>query len=92
MLFRSKEVFDNISVCMFLIDVTSDFRFKFVGFNPAEEKAVGLTSAQVSGKFVEEVFAEELAKKLTANYRRCLEAGTPPIVASCRHLSGATKT
>jgi two-component system cell cycle sensor histidine kinase/response regulator CckA len=74
---RYKEVFDNISICMFLVDVTSDDRFKFAGFNPAEEKAVGLTSAEVSGKFVEEVFAEELARKLTENYRRCLEAGRP---------------
>ena len=72
-----KEIFDNISVCMFLLDVTSDGRFKFAGFNPAEEKAVGLTSAEVSGKFVEEVFSGELAAKLTATYRRCLEAGGP---------------
>jgi two-component system cell cycle sensor histidine kinase/response regulator CckA len=72
-----KDIFDNISVCMFLIDVTSDGRFKYAGFNPAEELAVGLTSAEVSGKFVEEVFSEELAEKLTATYRRCLEAGTP---------------
>jgi len=72
-----KEIFDNISVCMFLLDVTSDGRFKFAGFNPAEETAVGLTSAEVSGKFVEEVFSGELAKKLTATYRRCLDAGAP---------------
>jgi two-component system, cell cycle sensor histidine kinase and response regulator CckA len=72
-----KEVFDNISVCMFLIDVTSDGRFKYAGFNAAEEKAIGLTSAEVSGKFVEEVFPEDLTRKLTANYRRCLEAGVP---------------
>jgi PAS domain-containing protein len=50
-----KDIFDNISICMFLVDVTSDGRFKFAGFNPAEEQAVGLTNAQVSGKFVEEV-------------------------------------
>jgi two-component system, cell cycle sensor histidine kinase and response regulator CckA len=72
-----KEVFDHISVCMFLIDVTSDGRFQYAGFNPAEEKALGLSTAEVSGKFVEEVFAEELARKLTGNYRRCMEAGTP---------------
>ena len=70
-----KEVFDNISACMFLIDVTSVGRFKYAGFNAAEEKAVGLTNAEVCGKFVEEVFPEDLAKKLNANYRRCLEAG-----------------
>ena len=72
-----KDIFDNISVCMFLVDVTSDGRFKFAGFNPAEEKAVGLSNAEVSGKFVEDVFSEDLSKKLTANYRRCLEAGAP---------------
>ncbi len=70
-----REVFDNISACLFLVDVTPDGRFKFVGFNPAEEAAVGLSTADVSGKFVEEVFSEELARKLTENYRRCLEAG-----------------
>jgi PAS domain S-box-containing protein len=72
-----KEVFDNVSICMFLIDVTLDGRFRFVGLNPAEEKAVGLTNAEVSGKFVEELFSEDLSKKLTANYRRCLEASAP---------------
>ncbi len=72
-----QQVFDNISTCMFLIDVTPDGRFKYAGFNSAEEKVVGLTSAEVSGRFVEEVFAAELAQKLTANYRRCLEAGLP---------------
>src|SRR6185369_12713732 len=45
-----REVFNNISVCMFLVDVTPGGRFKFMGFNPAEEKAVGLTSAEVSGR------------------------------------------
>jgi PAS domain S-box-containing protein len=72
-----KAVFDNISVCMFFIDVTSDGRFKFAGFNPAEEKAIGISSAEVSGKFVDEALPEELAKKVSVNYRRCLEEGKP---------------
>ena len=29
----------------------------------------------MSGKFVEDIFSEDLARKLTGNYRRCLEAG-----------------
>ena len=72
-----EEVFDNLSVCMFLLDVTAEGRFKLARFNPAEEKAIGLSNAEVSGKFIEEVFAEELARKVTANYRRCLEVGAP---------------
>ena len=59
-----KDIFDNISVCMFLVDVTSDSRFKFAEFNPAEEKAVGLSNAEVSGKFVEDVFPRIFLKSL----------------------------
>ena len=62
---------------MFFIDVTPDGRFRYAGFNPAEEEALGLSTEQVTGKFVEEVFAPDLAQKLTRNYRLCLEAGKP---------------
>lgn len=72
-----KEVFDHISVCMFLVDVTADGRFQYAGLNSAEEQAVGLSSADVVGKFVEEVFDEDLARKLVGNYRRCVSAGVP---------------
>ena len=72
-----KEIFDNISVCMFLLDVTPDGRFRIVSFNPAEQEAVGLTNAQVAGRFIDDVFPEDLATKVTANYRRCLAAGAP---------------
>jgi PAS domain S-box-containing protein len=75
--FQAREIFDHISVGMFLLDVTPDGRFRFAGLNPAEEKAVGISSAEVAGKFVEEVFAGDLAQKLIGNYRRCIEAGTP---------------
>ena len=72
-----KEVFDHLSVCMFFIDVTPDGRFRYAGFNPAEEAALGLSTEQVAGKFVEEVFEPDLARKLIRNYRLCLEAGKP---------------
>jgi PAS domain S-box-containing protein len=72
-----KEVFDHISVCMFLVDVMDDGRFRYVRFNSAEEKAVGLASANVAGRYVEEVFPEDLARKLNDNYRRCLKGGVP---------------
>jgi PAS domain S-box-containing protein len=70
-----KEVFDHLSVCMFFVDVTPEGRFRYVRFNPAEEAALGLTTEQVAGKFVEEVFAPDLTQKLVRNYRRCVEEG-----------------
>jgi two-component system, cell cycle sensor histidine kinase and response regulator CckA len=72
-----KEIFDNISVCMFLLDVTPEGRFRIVGFNPAEQEAVGLTNDEVAGRFIEEVFPADLAAKVTASYRRCLAANAP---------------
>jgi two-component system cell cycle sensor histidine kinase/response regulator CckA len=72
-----KQICDNIPECIFLLDVTSDGRFKFKALNPAEEKAVGLISSEVSGRFVEDVLSEEVSEKVTAHYRRCLEAGSP---------------
>jgi PAS domain S-box-containing protein len=73
---RYKEVFENTSECIFLIDVTADGRFKFVGFNPAEEKAVGFSSAEVSGRFIEEVVSEQVANDVIKHYRHCVELGT----------------
>ncbi|MBF0551964.1 MAG: PAS domain S-box protein, partial [Deltaproteobacteria bacterium] len=72
---RYKEVFDNTSNCLFLLDMTEDGRFKFAGFNPAAEKAMGIPNSEASGKFVEDVFSEELAEAVIADYRRCMEAG-----------------
>jgi two-component system cell cycle sensor histidine kinase/response regulator CckA len=72
---RYRDVFDNASECIFLLDVTEDGRFKFAGFNPAEEKAVGLSSTEAYGKFVEDVLPAEVANGVIVNYRRCLEAG-----------------
>jgi PAS domain S-box-containing protein len=78
-----KEIFDNISVCMFLLDVTPEGRFRIVGFNPAEQEAVGLTNDQVAGRFIEDVFCEDLAAKVTASYRRCLAANAPMRQVQC---------
>jgi len=73
---RYREVFEMTSNCVFLLDVTTDGRFKIAEFNPAEEKAVGLSNADVTGRFVEAVVPAEAAKGPLARYRQCLEAGT----------------
>jgi two-component system, cell cycle sensor histidine kinase and response regulator CckA len=72
----TRQVFENIPECIFVLDVTLDGRFKFVALNPAEERAVGLSLAEVAGKFIEDVLPEEVSKHVIANYRRCIEAGS----------------
>lgn len=71
--FLYREVLNNIPACLFALDVTSDGRFKFAWFNQAEEKAVGFLSAQVAGRFVEDVLSPELAAKVIQHYRCCAE-------------------
>ena len=73
---RYREVFNNTAEGIFLVDVTSDERFKFVEFNPVVESATGLANAHVSGRFVDEVLPEPRATAVIANYRRCVDAGT----------------
>jgi PAS domain S-box-containing protein len=74
---RYKEVFDRTSDCLFLVDVTADARFKITRCNPAAEGVVGLSNVEVYGKFVEDVFNEQAANHMIAQYRRCLEVGEP---------------
>ena len=71
------QIIDIIPDCIFVLDVTIDGRFKFVQLNPAEEKAVGLSSTKVAGKFIEDVLTEDVVRSVTLQYRRCLESGQP---------------
>jgi two-component system cell cycle sensor histidine kinase/response regulator CckA len=70
-----KEIFDNFSECVFVLDVTHDARFRIVWLNPAEEKSTGLCNAEVAGKFIDDVLPEDVAKRVISHYRRCLEVG-----------------
>ena len=72
----TRQVFENIPECIFVLDVTPEGRFKIAALNPAEERAVGLSIGQVSGKFIEDVFSEEVSQNVIAHYRHCLDAGT----------------
>jgi hypothetical protein len=60
-----------------MLDVTPDRRFKFAELNAADEKAVGLSTAEASGKFIEDVLPSDVAQNVIAHYRECLETGAP---------------
>jgi two-component system, cell cycle sensor histidine kinase and response regulator CckA len=75
--FHYKEVFDRISACLFVLEVTPDNRFRFLAFNRAEQEATGLSNEQIAGKFVEQIFPPDLAQQLVTSYRRPLATGEP---------------
>lgn len=72
---KYREVFDNINDCLFLLEVLPNARFKFVEFNPAAVRSVGLSNEFISGKFIEEVFPDDVAQILNSNYKKCLDSG-----------------
>lgn len=70
-----RSLHDNISDLIFILDVSSDNRFRFAGLNPAEEKVIGKKSAEVKGKYLEEIFPSEITKKISKNYIECCSRG-----------------
>lgn len=72
---RYREVFENTSDGIFLIDITNDKRFKLAGFNPSKEKMLGIKSSEAFGKYVDEVFLTECSETAITHYRRCYELG-----------------
>ena len=62
---------------VFVLDVTRDGRFKVNAFNAVEERLVGISSADASGQFVDDLLPEPVARELVGNYRRCVENARP---------------
>ncbi len=58
---------------VFILDVSDDARFQITAFNAAEERLVGLSSEETSGRFVDELFPADVARALLAKYRHCVE-------------------
>ena len=73
---RYREIFDNVSDTLYLLEVTPDGRFRNLAVNPAFEKSSGLSRETLIGKFIEESVPEETARIVSDKYRRCIEAGT----------------
>ncbi len=72
---RYREIFESSKDGIFLIDVEPGPRFVLREVNPSNERSLGLTSAQVAGRGLEELFDRDTAERLSANYRHCLESG-----------------
>jgi PAS domain S-box-containing protein len=68
-----RSLYENISDCIFIIDVTPDGRFRFVSFNPAEEKAVGMTTEQVANRYTDDLVSKDVAEHINSKYQMCVE-------------------
>ena len=87
---RYREIFDNVSDGLTIYDVTEDGRYRFIGINRAAE-AIGIkSSADVAGKYVEEVMTpDDLAAMLTT-YDACVASKQPAHFEMDIKLQGRT--
>jgi PAS domain S-box-containing protein len=73
---RYREIFDNASDGMYLLEVTDDGRFRNIDINPALVKSTGMSRESMIGKFVDETVSAEMGRLIVEKYRRCVAAGT----------------
>ncbi|MBI3146069.1 MAG: PAS domain S-box protein [Pseudogulbenkiania sp.] len=73
---RYREIFENVSDTLFLLEVSPDGRFRNLAINPAFERSVGISRDELIGKYIEETVPAEAAEAVLAKYRRCVAAGT----------------
>lgn len=72
---RIETLFNKAQDMLFLIDVENGFTIDQV--NPAWEEATGYSAEYVSGLTPTELFGEQQGKKITDNYRKCVEKREP---------------
>ena len=74
---RYRGYFEHLPECLFVVAVTAEGGFRFEAYNPASERVTGLSSAEVTGRLVDDVVAAETVGAIIENYRRCVELGQP---------------
>jgi PAS domain S-box-containing protein len=72
---RYRQVFDNVSDVLYLLEVTSEGRFRTLEINPAGEQSFGILREKLIGKFVDETMPKEVAEALGEKYRQCVQSG-----------------
>jgi diguanylate cyclase (GGDEF)-like protein/PAS domain S-box-containing protein len=73
---RYRDVFDNASDCIALIDATAEDHFKFSAVNPAMAWACGLPAALLVGKSVAGVLSPNVGPRVAEYVRQCLVSGS----------------
>lgn len=73
---RYREVFDNVSDILFLLEVTPEGRCRYLEVNRAFERASGMARAELIGHFSGFHPSPQVAQGFVARNQRCLDAGT----------------
>jgi len=73
---RYREVFENTSDVIGIVDVTTTGRFRLLDLNPAWEAVMGFERQQWVGKVLNELQYSVLTQSVLAHYQSCLQTKT----------------
>lgn len=74
---RYREIFENASDCLALLEVTDDRRFRYLEVNAAFERSSGIARPQLIGRHVGEIADTDTAHTMLLQLQECLEHGAP---------------
>ncbi len=72
---RYREIYENTSDGLFVVEVTPDQRYRLLGYNPAQEKMLGISNAQAAGRYNEDYLSREMVDIVNEQNRQCIAAG-----------------
>ena len=87
-----EQVFHGTQDAMFLISVEGEEGFRFIRNNQTHQTLTGISLETIRNKTPEELLGEELGRKITQNYARCLTAGQPVSYEETLNLPGGERT
>ncbi|AFZ03023.1 PAS domain-containing protein [Calothrix sp. PCC 6303] len=70
-------IYDGCSTPIFVIDVLENNHFIVAGYNTACEKITKLSSSEIAGKTMIEVFGEDIGSQMQRLYIECVAFGLP---------------
>jgi PAS domain S-box-containing protein len=79
-------IYDNVQEAIFVVDVNSEGKFYYQGFNPAAHKLTGIES--VIDKTPAEVMSPVAVELVEQRYRQCVEAQTTIAYEECLPFEG----
>lgn len=83
-------VFNGTQDAMFLVKVENG-EFCYIRNNAAHRQLTGFSPAELKDRTPVELAGKEIGEKVEANYRRCVEAGTPIIYEETLNLPGGKR-
>jgi PAS domain S-box-containing protein len=86
-----REIFDNVSDGIFVVDVTPERRYKLVSYNPAQERMIGIRARDAVGRFNDEYLPPEAAARVNEDNGRCIDAGVPMVFEQTLDLPGGQR-